>query len=152
MALSDEQDGPESRESGTGVSELEREADEEAGLEDEESIPCRLNIVIEKPGKGALNIEAVAQDGSIMVDNFYYYKDAKLAHSTDAAAVHAAGETYPGPVFGSLDEDLQILIERYLEDRGITPALALFIPDYMDMKEQREYLAWLNNVKGFIDA
>ncbi|KAK4160107.1 mitochondrial glycoprotein [Cladorrhinum sp. PSN259] len=152
-ALGDEIEGAEGRDGERSAEELAREAEDDADFaENEESIPCRLNIVIEKPGQGALNIEAMAQDGTIMVENFYYYKDAKLAHSTDANAVHAAGETYPGPVFGSLDEDLQILMERYLEERGITPALALFVPDYMDMKEQKEYINWLENVKGFIDA
>ncbi|KAL2137139.1 hypothetical protein VTI74DRAFT_8771 [Chaetomium olivicolor] len=136
-----------------GAANLAQEANEdlEAGS-DEAAIPCRLNIVIEKPGQGALNVEALAQDGAIVVENLYYYKDPKLAHSTDAAAVHAAQDTYPGPPFGSLDEDLQILIERYLEERGITHALALFVPDYMDVKEQKEYMAWLKNVKAFIDA
>lgn len=109
-------------------------------------------MVIEKPNKGALAIEAVAQDGAIVVENLFYYKDAKLAHSPDAEASHAAQNLYPGPPFGSLDEDLQILMERYLEDRGITQSLAMFVPDYMDMKEQKEYIAWLNNVKGFVDA
>ncbi|KAK1757252.1 mitochondrial glycoprotein [Echria macrotheca] len=131
-----------------------REAEEaEDGLEGEEPpVPCRLNVVVEKPGKGALTIEAVAQDGAIVVENLFYYKDAKLAHGKTADAAHASQEVYPGPPFGSLDEDLQILMERYLEERGITQALAVFAPDYMDMKEQKEYLAWLNNVKGFVDA
>ncbi|KAK3942052.1 mitochondrial glycoprotein [Diplogelasinospora grovesii] len=128
-----------------------QEAEEE--LEGDESpVPCRLNIVVEKPGKGALNIEATAQDGTIVVENLFYYQDAKLALGETAEAAHAAHEVYPGPPFGSLDEDLQILMERYLEERGITQTLAVFVPDYMDMKEQKEYLAWLNNVKGFIDA
>lgn len=136
-----------------GAADLAEEANEdlEAGA-DEAAVPCRLNIVIEKPNKGALNIEALAQDGAIVVENLYYYADAKLAHSADANAVHAAQDTYPGPPFGSLDEDLQILMERYLEERGITQALAVFAPDYMDFKEQKEYMAWLKNVKGFIDA
>ncbi|AEO59913.1 hypothetical protein MYCTH_2308582 [Thermothelomyces thermophilus ATCC 42464] len=136
-----------------GAADLDQEANEdlEAGS-DEAAVPCRLNIVIEKPNKGALNVEALAQDGAIIVENLYYYSDPKLAHSTDPAAVHAAQDTYPGPPFGSLDEDLQILMERYLEERGITQSLALFAPDYMDYKEQREYVAWLKNVKNFIDA
>lgn len=130
-----------------------QEANEDLeGGPQEPAIPCRLNIVVEKPGKGALNIEALAQDGAIVVENLFYYKDAKLAHSSNAEAVHAAQDAYPGPPFGSLDEDLQILMERYLEERGITQALAVFVPDYMDVKEQREYLAWLNNVKAFVDA
>ncbi|KAL2268483.1 hypothetical protein VTJ83DRAFT_3329 [Remersonia thermophila] len=131
--------------------ELEQEGNEF----DEEptgTVPCRLNVVIEKPGKGALNVEAIAQDGTIVVENLYYYKDARLAHSTDAEAVHQAHDAYPGPPFGSLDEDLQILMERYLEERGVTSALAVFVPDYMDYKEQKEYVSWLKNVKDFVDA
>jgi complement component 1 Q subcomponent-binding protein len=136
-----------------GAADLAQEANEdfEAGA-DEAAVPVRLNIVIEKPSKGALNVEALAQDGAIVVENLYYYKDPKLAHSSDANAVHAAQDTYPGPPFGSLDEDLQILMERYLEERGITQTLAVFAPDYMDYKEQKEYMAWLKNVKAFIDA
>jgi complement component 1 Q subcomponent-binding protein len=124
------------------------------GGEGSDAIPCRLNIVIEKPGqKGALNIEATAQEGSIIVDNVYYYaEDASLAHGETADAAHKAQQLYAGPPFGSLDEDLQILMERYLEERGITQALAVFVPDYMDMKEQKEYLNWLNGLKKFIDA
>ncbi|KAI0828799.1 mitochondrial glycoprotein [Hypoxylon sp. FL0890] len=131
--------------------------EDEEGLEDEvggneTAVPCRLNVVVEKPGKGALNIEALAQDGQILVENFYYFKDAKLAHGETAETAHAAQDIYPGPPFGILDEDLQILMERYLEERGITQALAVFVPDYMDLKEQREYQAWLKNVKEFVDA
>ncbi|KAI2635759.1 mitochondrial glycoprotein [Hypomontagnella submonticulosa] len=129
---------------------------EEEGLEEDEGtdapVPCRLNIVVEKAGKGALNIEALAQDGQILVENFYYFKDPKLAHGESAEVAHQAQDVYPGPPFGTLDEDLQILMERYLEERGITQALAVFVPDYMDIKEQREYQTWLKGVKEFIDA
>lgn len=122
------------------------------GEEPETPIPCRLNVVVEKgSGKGCLNIEAIAQDGQIMVENFYHFSDPKIAHSADAASAHAAQDVYPGPPFGSLDEDLQMLMERYLEERGVNQALAIFVPDYMDVKEQREYQAWLKNVKSFID-
>ena len=141
---------------GQRSAEAEAEAEDEEGLEgvedDEPAVPCRLNVVVEKDGKGALNIEAIAQNGQIMVENFYYFKDSKLAHSESADASHAAQDTYPGPPFGSLDEDLQILMERYLEERGVTQAMAVFVPDYLDAKEQREYAAWLKEVKSFIDA
>ncbi|KAI1305029.1 mitochondrial glycoprotein [Xylaria venustula] len=131
------------------------ETEAEEGLDDEPTdnvVPCRLNIVVEKPNKGALNIEAVAQDGSILVENFYYYKDPSMAHSSTPEAVHGAEDVYPGPPFGSLDEDLQLLMERYLEERGISQAMALFIPDYMNVKEQQEYQTWLKNVKDFVEA
>ncbi|KAI1756257.1 mitochondrial glycoprotein [Xylaria castorea] len=145
-ALTDEElDTPE------GKRLAETEADEAA--EDEEApSPCRLNIVIEKPNKGALNVEALAQEGSILIENFFYYKDAKMAHSSSAEAIHNAEDVYPGPPFTTLDEDLQLMMERYLEERGVTQAMAVFIPDYMDVKEQREYQSWLKNVKDFVEA
>ncbi|KAK4192258.1 mitochondrial glycoprotein [Podospora australis] len=151
-ALADEELDEIAAEQRNKAQESEEDLDEDLEGAGEAAIPVRLNVVVEKPGKGALNVEAIAEDGSIVVENVYYYKDAKLAHSSDAEAVHAAQDAYPGPAFGSLDEDLQILMERYLEERGITPALATFVPDYMDMKEQKEYIAWLENVKGFVDA
>ncbi|KAI1170896.1 mitochondrial glycoprotein [Nemania sp. FL0916] len=113
---------------------------------------CRLNVVVEKPNAGALNIECTASEGSIVIENFWYYKDGKLAHSASADAVHGAGDVYPGPSFTTLDEDLQLMLERFIEDRGITHAMALFVPDYMDVKEQREYHGWLKNVRNFVEA
>ncbi|OLN96167.1 Mitochondrial acidic protein mam33 [Colletotrichum chlorophyti] len=139
---------------GARSASAEEQLEEEEGDLDEAAPPCRLSIVVEKPGKtpGALNIDATAQDGAIVVDNMFFYEDGKLAHAASAEVAHARGDIYPGPPFGSLDEDLQILMERYLEERGITQALAVFAPDYIDVKEQREYVRWLNNVKGFIKA
>ncbi|KAI1442877.1 mitochondrial glycoprotein [Annulohypoxylon stygium] len=156
-ALNEEDmDLPEVPEEGKRFARQAREQDELMDEEEEEGndtpVPCRLNVVVEKPGKGALNIEALAQDGQIMVENFYYFKDPKLAHAETAEVAHVAQDIYPGPPFGTLDEDLQLLMERYLEERGVTQALAVFVPDYMDIKEQREYQAWLKDVKAFIDA
>ncbi|KAB5533614.1 mitochondrial glyco protein [Coniochaeta sp. 2T2.1] len=123
------------------------------GESDDSAVPCRLTVIVEKPSQpGALNIEATAQDGSIIVDNLYYFSDKSLAYADSSEAAHAAQGRYAGPPFGSLDEDLQILMERFLEERGVTQALAVFVPDYMDVKEQREYLSWLEGLKKFIDA
>lgn len=137
-----------------GNAELESEAEEFELDEDEPSgtVPVRLNIVIEKPNKGALNVEAVAQDGTVVVENVFYYNDPKIALNADPEAVHKGVNAYSGPMFGSLDEDLQILLERYLEERGINSALAVFVTDFIDYKEQKEYLNWLKNVKAFVDA
>jgi complement component 1 Q subcomponent-binding protein len=130
------------------------EEDEEEGDMDGEVVPpVRLSIVVEKPGKGsgALSIEATAQDGEISVDNVHYYPEAKQAFASSAEASHGRAQVYPGPPFGTLEEDLQVLVEQYLEERGVTPALAVFAPEYVNWKEQQEYVAWLKNVKSFVD-
>ncbi|KAG4434987.1 hypothetical protein IFR05_009512 [Cadophora sp. M221] len=122
------------------------------GEEEDPSFPARLNIVVEKANKGALSVEAVVQDGLMVIDNVYYYTDAAHAHAKSADKVHERQGLYVGPPFGNLDEDLQLLFERYLDDRGINTALAVFVPDYIDMKEQKEYVRWLENLKGFVEA
>lgn len=138
--------------SGRANEEIDEELED--GLEDEAAAPINLSIVIEKPGKteGALNIDATAQDGNVVVENLFYYADAKVAKVESPEAAQKRADVYPGPPFGSLDDDLQLLMERFLEERGITQALAVFVPDYVDVKEQREYTRWLSNVKAFIDA
>lgn len=128
------------------------DGEEVEGEGQEESYPARVNIVIDKPGKGALAVETVAQDGVIVIDNIYYYPDASYALAKTADKAHERQDMYVGPPFGNLDEDLQVLFEKYLDERGINTALALFVPDYIDMKEQKEYLRWLSNVKGFVEA
>jgi len=130
-------------------------ADQEGGEGDEEpeqTFPARVNVVIEKPGKGALAVECVAQDGMIVIENTYYYANSEHATSKRPEMMAERQDMYVGPPFGNLDEDLQVLLERYLEERGINTPLALFVPDYIDMKEQREYLRWLSNVKDFVEA
>ncbi len=129
-------------------------AEDELDMDEETAAPINLSIVVEKPGKapGALNIDATAQDGNIVVENMFFYEDAKVAKVDSPDAAQKRADVYPGPPFGSLDEDLQVLMERFLEERGVTQAMAVFVPDYVDVKEQREYLRWLGNVKGFIDA
>ncbi|MCJ1351710.1 MAG: hypothetical protein MMC33_001694 [Icmadophila ericetorum] len=112
--------------------------------EEEPSFPARLNVTIEKPGvEGKLQLEATAQDGMIVIEHVNY-----LPRGKDDDLM----ERYTGPHFGNLDQDLQVLLERYLDERGVNTALALWIPDYIDFKEQREYLNWLSNVKSFVDA
>ncbi|KAI9779969.1 MAG: hypothetical protein M1835_004603 [Candelina submexicana] len=120
--------------------------------EQESSFPARLNVTVHKAGQGALQIEAVAQDGLIVIDNVYYFPDPELADAKSAEKDWQKRGMYTGPPFGNLDEDLQVLLEKYLDERGVNTALALFVPDYIDFKEQREYLRWLSNVKSFVEA
>ncbi|KEY67883.1 hypothetical protein S7711_02094 [Stachybotrys chartarum IBT 7711] len=131
--------------------EIEDELDD---ADEQSSAPISLNVMIEKPGKtaGALHIDMTAHEGNIWVDNLFFYEDAKLAKVETPDAQQKRLDVYPGPPFGTLDDDLQVLIERFLEERGVTTALAVFVPDYVDVKEQREYVRWLNNVKTFVGA
>lgn len=125
---------------------------ENQSQEEEISAPIRVNIIVEKKNAGALAIETIAEGGMIVIDNVYYYADAAHAYAKTTEAAHQRQDMYIGPPYVNLDEDLQVLLERYLDERGVNQALAIFVPDYIDMKEQKEYLRWLQNVKGFIEA
>jgi complement component 1 Q subcomponent-binding protein len=130
--------------------------DEDDGLSDEEAMApsVSLHIVIEKPNRteAALAIDATAQHGTLVVDNVSYYDSSATAKGATQEAMWAQQGVYAGPPFHTLDEDLQMIVERYLEDRGVGQAMAIFAADYIDVKEQREYLRWLSNVKKFVTA
>lgn len=146
-ALNDEFD-----ESGSSQSNP-NQASNEPGLEDEarESYPVRVNVTIEKSGKGSMHVETLAQDGLIQIENVSYFDKAELANANTAEKEWTRQSLYAGPPFGNLDEELQILLERYLDERGIDAALASFVPDYIDYKEQKEYVRWLGSkFKPFI--
>ncbi len=81
----------------------------------------------------------------IVIDNVYYFPNPELADAKSAEKDWQKRGMYTGPPFGNLDEDLQVLLERYLDERGVNTHLALFVPDYIDFKEQREYLRWLSS-------
>ncbi|KAI8974897.1 mitochondrial glycoprotein [Pilobolus umbonatus] len=125
---------------------------EEEEEEDAPSFPVRASVTIEKEGQGAVTVDTVAQDGEIAVESVMYYKDGKLADEQSAEADWQRRGLYMGPQFSELDENLQVLIERYLEERGIHSGLANFLPDYVEYKEQKEYVRWLENMKNFVNA
>lgn len=118
-------------------------ADEEG--DEQPSFPARVQVTVTREGKGALAIECVAQDGEMQIDNVYYFPSADLADAKTAEKDWQRRSLYTGPPFGQLDEQLQVLLERYLDERGINTSMALFIPDYIDMKEQKEYINWLGS-------
>ncbi|KAF9511638.1 hypothetical protein BS47DRAFT_1298674 [Hydnum rufescens UP504] len=138
--------------------ESEFDSQDEESQEDQPNTdapyPIRVSISVTKvcTGKGALSIDAVAQDGAFVVDNISFYRDAKLATDVTADADWKRRGLYIGPQFDHLDVAVQELFEQYLEERGVNSALALFIPEYAEMKEQKEYLAWLQTVKEFVDV
>ncbi|KAF3479964.1 suaprga1 [Arthroderma uncinatum] len=111
---------------------------------------ARVDVTIEKPGKGAMHVDAVARDGLIQIENVSYFKNPELANAETPDKEWQRQSLYAGPPFGNLDEDLQALIERYLDERGVDTALASFVPDYIDFKEQKEYVRWLGSLKNFV--
>ena len=108
--------------------------------------PARLNITVSRDGKeGALAIEATAHQGNITIDNVYHFPTVDMADPKSADVDWKRRGHYTGPPFSNLDEDLQVLMENWVESRGINTELALFVLEYIDYKEQREYKSWLES-------
>lgn len=120
----------------------------------EPSFPARVSVMIEKAGKGTLQLETTAENGEIVIDNVYYFADAELADAKTAELDWKRRNLYEGPPFGNLDETLQVLLERYIDERGINTALAIWVPEYIDFKEQREYLRWMTSelIQAFLPS
>jgi complement component 1 Q subcomponent-binding protein, mitochondrial len=96
-------------------------------------------------------IEATTSDGEFVIDNVCYFAEAAHADPETPAQDWKRRNIYAGPPFGNLDEDLQMLLENYLQDRGIDVKLARFVPEYIDFKEQKEYMRWLKNLREFLE-
>ncbi|KAI9591486.1 mitochondrial glycoprotein [Syncephalis fuscata] len=117
-------------------------------LEDDEGLdtfPVEVQISVEKAGKGVLTIDALCESGEMLVSNIIHYNDALAANEDTAEGNWKRRGIYVGPQFGQLEEDLQT---KTRVDTG----LAMFIPRYIEYKEQKEYVAWLKNVRSFVEA
>ncbi|KAG6843987.1 hypothetical protein H0H87_010946 [Tephrocybe sp. NHM501043] len=131
------------------ASEENAEAEEDDPLH---TYPIRASLSITKTtGPGCLNFDMIAQEGHFVVENVSYYKDAKLGTELTADADWKRRGTYLGPQFDTLDMNVQEEVEKYLAERGVNETAALFIPEYAEFKEQKEYVSWLKNVKSFVE-
>ncbi|TCD65642.1 Mitochondrial acidic protein mam33 [Steccherinum ochraceum] len=126
---------------------------EEEESEEQPSYPIRCSFSFTKAGAdGALTVDAMCQDGAFVVDNISFYGDAKIGTELTAEADWKRRGLYIGPQFETLDVSVQEEFEKFLQERGINESLALFVPDYAEHKEQKEYVTWLGKVKSFIEA
>ncbi|EED12422.1 regulatory protein SUAPRGA1 [Talaromyces stipitatus ATCC 10500] len=130
------------------IAPSDREFDEDAIP----GFPARVNIAIEKPGNGALLIQTTASDGIFEIHEVSHFANADLAEAETAEKDWLRQSLYSGPAYGNLDEELQALFDRYLEERGFNAELANIIPEYITVKEQKEYTRWLETVKKFVSA
>ena len=117
----------------------------------EPAFPANVNVLISRPNKGALRINLVTDSGEFRIESVAHLPSADIPEAQIADAPSSSEKLYSGPQFPQLDEELQALLENYLNERGIDTQLAMFIPEYIDVKEQKEYLRWLEQVRKFVE-
>lgn len=120
-------------------------ADRDMDGDGEADFPARVNITVEKAGSGAILFQTFVQNGFFQIEDISYFSKPDLAHAQTAEKDWVRQSVYAGPPFGNLDEGLQNFLDRYLEERGINAELATMIPDYIQVKEQKEYVSWLQS-------
>ncbi|KAH8108798.1 mitochondrial glycoprotein [Phellopilus nigrolimitatus] len=135
--------------------EYDSEGESETGEPASENItstPIRVSISVTKTSApGAINVDALCQDGAFLVENVSFYGDARTGTELTAEADWKRRGLYLGPTFENLDPGVQDEFERFLDERGVNESLALFIPDYAELKEQTEYVRWIESVKKFVE-
>ncbi|KAK4556460.1 Mitochondrial acidic protein mam33 [Recurvomyces mirabilis] len=131
----------------------EEEMEGQENEDDQPAFPANVNVLIQRKGKGALRINLIADTGMFNIQSLTHVPDSKHTNGLSASELIRLDtpNLYTGPPFQQLDEEVQSLLEQYLDVRGINTHLALFVPEYIDVKEQKEYLGWLGRVRGFVE-
>lgn len=53
--------------------------------------------------------------------------------------------------YRELDDQLQDALYQFLEERGISDELAVFLHQYMKNKGKGEYVRWMESVKSYVE-
>ncbi|KAJ2358262.1 Mitochondrial acidic protein mam33 [Coemansia sp. RSA 2618] len=132
---------------GEAVKEAEVDADETP-----EDFPIYFTATIAKPGAPVLFLELESEEGEVGVNHMRFLPSQEVANASTAELDWERQKSYCGPVFGQLSDDLKENIDAFLAERNIDTALTLFLQDYIEFKEQSEYLNWLKKFKSFVEA
>ncbi|KAL1198614.1 hypothetical protein V5N11_011263 [Cardamine amara subsp. amara] len=65
--------------------------------------------------------------------------------------IKSSPSSYNGPEFEELDDELQDALYQFLEQRGISDELAVFLHQYMKNKDKGEYVRWMDSVKSYVE-
>lgn len=109
-----------------------------------------VNVVIVKDNAATgFDLSLSLIDSSFSVAAITNFADATIALSDSPEAGAVRDLKYSGPEFSNLAEELQEAINQYLHSRGVDNNLAEFILAYSGVKENNEYLDWLQNLNKF---
>ncbi|KAI8612342.1 mitochondrial glycoprotein [Chytriomyces sp. MP71] len=120
----------------------------------EETFSVNVTVLIEKKvgttDHGALELNATIQENAFFIDSVSFNPSSSLMSDQSAEGDWQRRGRYGGPVFQDLDEALQDQFHDFLRERGFDEALAEFVPQYIDFKEQGEYVEWLKRVGEWV--
>uniref|UniRef100_A0AAV1U7R3 Mitochondrial glyco protein n=1 Tax=Peronospora matthiolae TaxID=2874970 RepID=A0AAV1U7R3_9STRA len=140
VELDDEDEGYDEEDEDDEVQVQDQEEEDDDDEEEDELPGVRFTADVTRDNKG-LQFDCVA-GSNLTVERVRYLSD---------FAKDAEDETlYFGPDFIDLELDVQDKFYGYLAERKIDDELAQFISQFADLKEQREYLSFLEDAASFV--
>jgi len=122
------------------------------GEEDDDVQPVSIRVELVK-ASDKLTFDAVLLPDSVNI-NSLHITPASMTASVGSGALFGmdigASPEFTGPNYMDLSEDLQESFSDYLASLGIDSKLYDIVRNYMDFKEKKEYLDWLQKVKAFL--
>ena len=113
------------------------EGDEDGAVADLD-VGVNFDVVITKK-EGKMVVSCTASQ-SLAINQVRFVPNGKALEDT---------EMYGGPIFDQLDNELQDAFYAYLAERSVDEDLSFFILAHSGLKEQKEYVHWLNKMLDF---
>ena len=114
-------------------------------IEDEHEEIHYLDISISDRHNQTLGLRVEICENEINVENFSINTTDKMFDPSEK------DNLYNGPLFSELEDDLQDGIMLYLEEHGIDSNFAEVMQNVIRVKEQEEYIHFLDKLKGFVE-
>ncbi|KAJ2502556.1 Mitochondrial acidic protein mam33 [Coemansia sp. RSA 1972] len=137
------------RENDSGDVQKEAEINADDAPED---FAIGFTATISKNSTHMLFLELESNEGEVGVNHMRFLSNKDVSDISDMDLEWVRQKAYCGPLFGQLSDDLKENIDAFLAERNIDTGLTLFMQDYIEHKEQGEYLNWLRKFKSFVEA
>ncbi|KAL1813540.1 hypothetical protein ACET3Z_023605 [Daucus carota] len=120
----------------------------EETIEDDDRLPreALMKVCIKKPGLSSIlqfdcGVFSKGEDGI----------EFNIRHAHYLPSTSSLGSSlYRGPLFSTLDPQLQDELKQYLVTKGIGKSLTNFLLLHLHKKEQNQYENWLEKLKAYV--
>lgn len=106
-------------------------------------------VLLVQKGAETLRFGLSIEDQELVLETVAHFKDGSIPKDESSVGEAKRRSTYAGPLINELDSDFVDQLLSYMDQRGVTDELAVFITEFAFWKEQQEYENWLDAVANF---